>query len=146
MSSIAETMARDHQGCDEVFANAEQAAADQDWPALEKQYGIFLNRMKRHFAMEEEVLFPAFEHETGMTSGPTEMMRHEHQEMRGLFDQMQAAIAAGDADEYLGLSETLLVMMQQHNRKEEEILYRMMDQALASEAASLLARLDEVAA
>jgi len=146
MSSIAETMARDHQGCDEVFANAEQAAADQDWPALEKQYGIFLNRMKRHFAMEEEVLFPAFEHETGTTSGPTEMMRHEHQEMRGLFDQMQAAIAAGDADEYLGLSETLLVMMQQHNRKEEEILYRMMDQALASEAASLLARFDEVAA
>jgi len=146
MSSIAETMARDHQGCDEVFANAEQAAADQDWPALEKQYGIFLNSMKRHFAMEEEVLFPAFEHETGMTSGPTEMMRHEHQEMRGLFDQMQAAIAAGDADEYLGLSETLLVMMQQHNRKEEEILYRMMDQALASEAASLLARFDEVAA
>ena len=146
MSSIAETMARDHQGCDEVFANAEQAAADQDWPTLEKQYGIFLNRMKRHFAMEEEVLFPAFEHETGTTSGPTEMMRHEHQEMRGLFDQMQAAIAAGDADEYLGLSETLLVMMQQHNRKEEEILYRMMDQALASEAASLLARLDEVAA
>ncbi|MGA8055334.1 MAG: hemerythrin domain-containing protein, partial [Burkholderiales bacterium] len=119
---------------------------DQDWPALEKQYGIFLNRMKRHFAMEEEVLFPAFEHETGMTSGPTEMMRHEHQEMRGLFDQMQAAIAAGDADEYLGLAETLLVMMQQHNRKEEEILYRMMDQALASEAASLLARFDEVAA
>lgn len=146
MSSIAETMARDHQGCDEVFANAEQAAADQDWPALEKQYGIFLNSMKRHFAMEEEVLFPAFEHETGTTSGPTEMMRHEHQEMRGLFDQMQAAIAAGDADEYLGLSETLLVMMQQHNRKEEEILYRMMDQALASEAASLLARFDEVAA
>lgn len=146
MSSIAETMARDHQGCDEVFANAEQAAADQNWPALEKQYGIFLNRMKRHFAMEEEVLFPAFEHETGMTLGPTEMMRHEHQEMRGLFDQMQAAIAAGDADEYLGLSETLLVMMQQHNRKEEEILYRMMDQALASEAASLLTRFDEVAA
>jgi iron-sulfur cluster repair protein YtfE (RIC family) len=38
------------------------------------------------------------------------------------------ALSAQDKDEYLGLSETLMVMMQQHNMKEEMMLYPMMAQ------------------
>jgi len=50
----------------------------------------------------------------------------EHQQMRALVQELDNALAAKVKDEYLGLSETLMVMMQQHNMKEEMMLYPMM--------------------
>jgi len=58
-------------------------------------------------------------------------MRMEHQQMRALVQDLDNALAAKEKDEYLGLSETLMVMMQQHNMKEEMMLYPMMAQNVA---------------
>ena len=52
------------------------------------------------------------------------------------------ALAAGNQDDYLGIAETLLIMMQQHNMKEENVLYPMCDQHLPGEMPELLARLE----
>jgi hemerythrin-like domain-containing protein len=100
--------------------------------------------MEQHFAMEEEAMFPAFEERTGMSMGPTQVMRSEHVQMRELFQGMDNAVRARDADDYLGQSETLLMMMQQHNLKEEQILYPMADQALAGELDELIHRMDSM--
>ena len=93
--------------------------------------------MLHHFEVEENVLFPAFEQATGMTMGPTAMMRAEHAQMRDLLHNMAAVIAAGRRDDYLGMSETLLLYMQQHNLKEENVLYPMSDQLLAASGIEL---------
>ncbi len=74
--------------------------------------------------------------------GPTQVMRSEHEQMRELFQAMADAVTARDRDNYLGESETLLMMMQQHNLKEEQILYPMADQALAGELDELFRRMD----
>jgi hypothetical protein len=55
----------------------------------------FDRTMRHHFAMEEEVLFPAFERTTGMVRGPTMVMRMEHTQMRALLDQIGGAASAG---------------------------------------------------
>lgn len=137
--SIAEYMARDHRECDEAFARAEDAAASGDWAAAQKAFQAFHDAMERHLALEEEKLFPAFEKETGMSgAGPTQMMRIEHEQMRRLFEEMKQAAAARAGAQYLGLSETLLILMQQHNIKEESMMYPMLDQALGSRAGELL--------
>jgi DUF438 domain-containing protein len=96
--------------------------------------------MERHFSREEEVLFPAFEHRSG-GGGPSTVMRMEHAQMRALFQEMGDALAAGEGNRYLGLGETLLVMMQQHNLKEEQILYSMTDRLLADTAPDLVGRM-----
>jgi iron-sulfur cluster repair protein YtfE (RIC family) len=59
--------------------------------------------------------------------------------MRDTLTAMGQALKARQAEAYLGLSETLLMLMRQHNMKEENILYPMLDQALAAEAQTLLA-------
>ncbi len=59
-------------------------------------------------------------------------MRLEHAQMRPLLAQLEAACAARDGDGYAGAAETLLILMQQHNMKEENILYPMCDQALGA--------------
>jgi tRNA 2-thiouridine synthesizing protein A len=49
-----------------------------------------------------------------------------------------SALDARDGDDYAGNAETLLIMMQQHNVKEENVLYPMCDQHLADQLDALL--------
>jgi len=145
MNAISNYLAPDHRRCDDYFSLAEAAAVHGDWDQAAKQFGRFLSAMNHHFAMEEDVLFPAFEERSGNASGPPRIMRMEHDQMRELFDTLRQALAAHDAEAYAGASETLLVLMQQHNLKEEQMLYRMCDHMLAQESAELIERMNQVA-
>jgi hemerythrin-like domain-containing protein len=146
MDTISSYMTSDHHRCDELFSQAEAAASGQDWAVIAADLQTFLDSMRQHFKMEEEVLFPAFEERTGMSMGPTQVMRMEHVQMRELFDAMADAVKQQDRDEFLGQAETLLVMMQQHNMKEEQILYRMADQVLSAEMEEMLQKMRGVGA
>ena len=121
-----------HKHCDDLFADTEAACAGNDWTAGARAFAQLNDQLETHFSSEEEILFPAFEAATGMTSGPTEVMRAEHRQMRDLLAQMQGAVASRDGDTFGGAAETLLILMQQHNMKEENILYPMCDSALAA--------------
>ena len=132
--NIKEFMSLDHKNCDLLFASAENAAASGDWDTAEQSLNDFINAMERHLSVEEKQLFPAFEAETGIITGPTEMMRMEHDQMRALFVEMRDALNTKDSDYYLGVADTLLILMQQHNMKEEQILYSMMDQRLPADS------------
>lgn len=138
MTTVLEFLGSDHRACDDLFASAEAAAAQGRWDSAREQFARFNAAMARHLAMEEEVLFPAFEARTGMRSGPTEVMRTEHAQMRDLLRDMADAVAAGNQGRFLGLSETLNMLMQQHNLKEENMLYPMSDQVLADERSALI--------
>jgi hemerythrin-like domain-containing protein len=134
MSNATHQLAEHHKLCDEDFAAAEDAARKLDWDACGRAFARFRQALEAHFGVEEDVLFPEFERRTGMSGGPTRMMRMEHMQMRGLLDQLDAAQSAHDPGSFSGVAETLLVMMQQHNMKEENILYPMCEQALAGDA------------
>ena len=142
MSTIAELMTHDHRACDHDFARAETLAAKADWSGAAEALDAFARALNAHFDAEEQHLFPAFEAATGMTHGPTHVMRGEHRDMRDALERLQAALRAQDGDDYAGEAETLLIMMQQHNMKEENILYPMCDQHLAAETPALLAHLE----
>jgi len=130
MSSISADLTRDHRHCDELFARAEEHVARGDWAQAERDFSEFTRAMEQHFRFEEDNLFPAFEQASGSRAGPTRMMRLEHEQMRALFRDMETGLRAQEANRYLGLSETLLILMQQHNMKEEHILYRLAEQVL----------------
>ena len=140
MDRLTRLMHQHHGHCDEVFAAAEAAARAGDWSACGEALQRFRADLLEHLDVEEGRIFPAFESHTGNATGPTRVMRSEHEQMRKLFGDMEEKLSAKDGDGYLGLAETLMVMMQQHNMKEEQILYRMMDQAFGGEAASMLER------
>jgi len=134
--SLRSLLTDDHKHCDDLFAAAEQAAG-RDAAAAQAAFARFREAMLAHFAGEEEILFPAFEARTGMRMGPTQVMRSEHAQMRELMDDAVDLLAAGKSDDFLGQAETLLIMMQQHNMKEENVLYPMCDQHLAGDAEAL---------
>ena len=144
MTTIGQYMSGDHPRCDDLFAEAEAAAGRGDWSACKRGFQAFHDAMGQHFAREETVLFPAFEARSGSGVGPTHVMRMEHEQMRELFEDMARAVQAHDRDAYLGLAETLLVLMQQHNLKEEQILYPMTEAVLAAEQSEVMARMTSI--
>ena len=143
MSTIRALLGTHHRQCDDSFAAVEQAVDAADWGKASAEFSRFAEAMLRHFDAEETVLFPAFEERTGMTRGPTAVMRSEHAQIRELMDAASAAIEAHDADDYTGYAETMHIMTQQHNMKEENVLYPMCDQHLADVSEALIGRLQE---
>lgn len=67
-------------------------------------------------------------------------MRGEHVELRALLQRMGDAVQARDRDEVLGTAETFFLFLQQHNVKEEQVLYPMADQALQGSLQELVAK------
>lgn len=145
MSTILDFLGSNHRACDDLFASAEAAVAQNNWDSARNLFERFQSAMAHHLAMEEEVLFPAFDARTGNSMGPTYVMRMEHEQMRGLLQDMARAVAAGNQDDYLGQSETLNMLMQQHNLKEENMLYPMSDHVLAADRDALIRSMDAVA-
>ncbi len=123
---------QEHRLCDELWAKVEAANEGGKADETRAAWEAFDKATRTHFAMEEEVLFPAFEEASGMRGGPTEMMRIEHRQMRALLDEMGAAAGKGDFENVLDHGDTLLMVIQQHNSKEEGVLYPMAEQHLAA--------------
>jgi len=143
MSTIKEYLTNDHRKCDEIFASMEAKAADSLESAREETQK-FIDDMEKHFQMEERVMFFEFETKTGMTQGPTAMMRQEHIQMRGLMSQLIEAIDNNNKDKFFGLSETLMILLQQHNMKEEQMLYPMAQQHLSEESDRIIDMMDSL--
>lgn len=135
--SFFDAFSQHHRHCDDAFARAEASAQSGDWAKARGDFDAFAKAIAAHFATEEETLFPAFEDRTGMRQGPTQVMRLEHGQMRELLGEMTTALDAKDAGGFGGAAETLLVLMQQHNLKEEHMLYPMCDRALGGDGALL---------
>jgi len=144
MKTLLEFMQIHHGQCDQLYADGENSLLDEQMEEGVGQITTFLSEMERHFLMEETVLFPTFEDISGMRQGPTQVMRMEHQQIRNLLARMSDAVTRMDRDEILEVGETLLILMQQHNMKEEGILYPMVDQYLGPYREELMDRMNNV--
>lgn len=138
---LTDFLTLDHRDCDLQFARAEAAAADGDLETARGAYAGFESALEHHLTVEEQVLFPEFEARTGMPGGPTAVMRMEHEQIRALLGQLRQALDRGELDDFLGFGETLNVLIQQHNMKEEQMLYPMCDRTLADCAGVLIERM-----
>ena len=127
MSTISNYLTLEHRSCDELLAKSEDAV-HKNHPDAQALTQAFVDDLFSHLDKEERVMFPAFEQATGMSDGPTNMMRQEHMQMRSLASSLVEAVQNSDNKRYFGLTETLMILIQQHNMKEEQMLYPMTDQ------------------
>jgi len=143
LSTIKEYLTSDHRKCDAIFAQMEEKAGNSLSDARELTEE-FIHDMEHHFQMEEKVMFTEFETKTGMTEGPTAMMRLEHAQMRNLMNGLLESISLDDKDKFFSVSETLMILLQQHNMKEEQMLYPMAQQHLNAESERIIAMMDSI--
>ena len=128
--TIKQFMTTDHRACDEQFANLENIIDKGDFIAGKEMFEEFYSHMMKHFEMEEKIIFPQYQSCEGGHCDPTPVMVMEHDQMRAIFLQMENAIKENNVEKFLGQSEALLFTMQQHNMKEEQMMYNFADEAL----------------
>ena len=141
---ISQFMTQEHRDCDTGFAKAEQLVADGKWEEAEQAFMEFANDTLRHFKREEEELFPAFEAQTGSAEGPTQVMRYEHEQVKGLIGKLAEAVESQDRDAYLSLCKSMMILLQQHNMKEEQMLYPMAQQHLSAESPRIVEMMQSI--
>lgn len=146
MSTFSDYLGNDHRQIDDYFADADAAAACSEWHQCMTAFNAGQQSLLAHIRMEENVLFPAFEAASGMASGPTYVMRTEHQHIQALLAGMQQAAADWDNDTFLSLSGELHQTLGHHNQKEETILYPMTDRLLAGKQDDMIAAMQRLAA
>lgn len=137
---------KDHNRLDSLFKQF-QANKAKEFSLAKNSFKEFMFGLKRHIGWEEEILFPIFEEKTGMKdSGPTAVMRFEHELIKKALDGMHKKIKAGHVDTE-NEEASLLEILVQHNCKEEGILYPAMDQMLTpADADQILAKIRKISA
>ncbi len=128
--TVSEYLEADHRRLDAIIPDVERLAAAGAYQDAAVRFAEFTKGLDRHIGMEEQILFPTFESATGMTSGPTHVMRMEHVQirewMRVTTESLAGADAAALSEAIGGLTQTLSA----HNMKEEHMLYPMTDQVM----------------
>lgn len=130
MATITSILTEDHRYADAQFTAATEAVSRGACQDGERHLAFFRIVLESHMRIEEDVLFPAFEQATGMTSGPTAVMRHEHQQMLKALDDMRDACVKGDAKKFESIAPSFLHVLNMHSTKEETVLYPMCDRVL----------------
>lgn len=140
-TSIVQIMESHHKHCDSTYVHAENVLSEGKNDLGMELMRSFIWNMELHFAREETILFPAFEEKTGMTSGPTQVMRLDHEQIRGVLKEISDCLNEGNLQRIFDLSEAMLILIAQHNSKEENILYPAADQYLDREADDIARKL-----
>ena len=129
--SYQETLSTQHRACDQAFTQIERHAIRDEWDDALISLRRFVEDMNAHFYYEENELFPALSQVQPMVAaGPIPVMLTEHEQMRELFDELAQALRDHDRELLADSAQTLLFVMQQHNTKEENVLYPLADREL----------------
>ena len=131
---LSQQLTQQHRDCDAQYSQSEAAVAKEVWQEAKERFDDFSDKTLQHFHYEEQHLFPAFEAATGITEGPTKVMRYEHEQIHKLIDKMKEALEQEDKEVFLSLGESMMILLQQHNMKEEQMLYRMCEMQLPRES------------
>lgn len=131
--NVSEFLGGDHRRLDAILSVVEELAEKGAFAEAAARFVDFARGLSRHIDMEETVLFPAFEEKTGMTSGPTAVMRAEHVEIRRLLEVLASALAAPDESAFREADRHLHEVLGGHNEKEEGILYPLSDRMAGGE-------------
>lgn len=135
LRGVTDALGWDHDRLDELELAALAAWDAEDARTAAQLHLRFVSGLLRHIRFEESVLFPEFERAAGMPAdrGPTAVMRIEHRAIEALLTDLKDAATRGARPSEATRAE-LRSLLHQHNLKEENALYPMLDSALDAEA------------
>ena len=130
--TISDFLGHDHRRLDEILPDVERMTEGGALANAGERFAEFSCGLNRHIDAEEQILFPTFEQLTGMTMGPTIVLRAEHVEIRRWMATVAASLDAQDVAGVKNAIGQLAKILAAHNMKEEQILYPMADRATSS--------------
>ncbi|MDJ0741270.1 MAG: hemerythrin domain-containing protein [Gammaproteobacteria bacterium] len=132
----------DHRKFESLVYQCRTASDAGDWEIVKGLVEQLLVAYESHVAIEEQILFPAYEAHPGAPAEPTEALKSDHVQIFRLFrhvaKQLEDDIPASVADDLAMLFRTLA----RHHEKEEQIFLPMASEALYADKDAILADLE----
>lgn len=142
MSDSDNWLVHDHSWYEALVLRCQLAVAGEDWAAADQDFKDLVARLKTHMAMEECVLYPAYEAASHVPQGPTTALRREHDEIVRLVQDIVRLLKSRDSDHVLDSLTQLEQVMFKHHEKEEDIFLPMASHILTAKREEILAQLD----
>ncbi|MDN5820986.1 MAG: hemerythrin domain-containing protein [Brachybacterium sp.] len=139
--SVAAAFTREHHQIDDGIEAFLADTAEHDPARRARPLLTAMEALRRHIYLEEEVVFPRLA--PGPLMMPLMVMRREHGELWERMDAL-AEILEDDSSAASGIADActeLLSLLEDHNRKEEPIIYPHLDTDLTPEEQSLVREL-----
>lgn len=136
MITLTEYFETDHKRLDLLLAQFKSSLEHNKTRAI-GLFEAFESGLRKHILWEESVLFPFFDRKSQFSHGPTQVMTNEHIEILQLVSQIKQSLA-GDNQTSLTLYNTLVDLLTQHNHKEENILYPLVDKNASEHERSVM--------
>ena len=123
---------QDHDRLDALFKTFQQLKRS-DFPKAKEAFTAFKIGLQRHIVWEEDLLFPLWEKETGITEGgATSVMRTEHRQIGQHLEAIHQKVVEQNPDSDHE-EQALLSVHGSHNKKEERVLYPGIDRVTSAE-------------
>ena len=101
MNSTDNWLAHEHSLYEDLLTECHDAVENEDWWSVSLIFNQLVMHMKRHIAMEEEVLYPAYESASHAPQGPTTVLREEHSTIIRLIQDIAPLIKAREPEQLL---------------------------------------------
>jgi len=137
-------LVHDHSLYEGLLYQCESAIETEEWATANGAFEELVMHLKLHMALEEEVLYPAYEATPHAPQGPTLALRDEHKQIVRLIKDMQQVIKTRDSDHVLDCLTHLQQQMVKHHEKEEDIFLPMASHILKASREEILGKLDAV--
>ena len=122
----------EHSLYENLLVECQDAIEREDWHTVDAQFSELITHLKRHMAVEEQVLYPAYEAATHAPQGPTGALREEHDHIVRLVQDMHRIFQTRDSDHALECLVHLEKEMIKHHEKEEDIFLPMASHILSA--------------
>ena len=143
MSSSDNWLVHEHSLYEGLLSRCQDAVEIENWAGADIVFRELVTHLKRHMALEEEVLYSAYEAAVEAPQGPTKALREEHDQIVRLVRDMVRVIKTRDSDYVLECLVHLEKQMIKHHEKEEDIFLPMAGHILHASHDEVLRRLDE---
>lgn len=144
MNDTANWLVHDHRKYEQTLEACEIVAGAGDWKEAVQLFREFVNDLKLHMRMEDEVVYPFFKDEVGDPDNDIDVLSTEHDYLVNLLNELAAVIKHKDFDHFEESLKPLIRAMAEHGAHEEAVLSRMGSDSLLTRRDEILQRLNEL--
>jgi iron-sulfur cluster repair protein YtfE (RIC family) len=142
MNSNDNWLVHEHSLYENLLSRLQHAAEIEDWKEADLAFNSLVTHLKQHMALEEEVLYPAYESTPHAPQGPTVALREEHSTIVRLIQDMARVIKTRDSEHVLECLTHLEYQMIKHHEKEEDIFLPMASHILDTSREEILRKME----
>lgn len=143
MNSTDNWLVHEHSLYEDLLSECHDTVENEDWESVNLIFSQLVMHLKRHIALEEKVLYPAYESAPHAPQGPTTALRQEHSTIIRMIQDMAPVIKSRNSEHVLECLAHLENQMIKHHEKEEDIFLPMASHILNASHDELLRKLSE---